>query len=154
MDLAAGPDGMENLPLGSPDRPDGGESIYRLRHTDCLYRIPTRIYTSTAKRHVLKAQNKLERFQAVTMVTMKLTVVWNVTPCNVVEFHRSFGGIYCHHLRCRRITLYRKMEEMTYQNGCSRLIQNAANLLQITRRHIADDLLICLLHEAESFLGS
>ena len=86
----------------------------------------------------------------VTMVTTELTVVWNVTPCNVGEIHPSFGGIYCLHLQGRRISLYHKMEETTYQNGCSRLIQNAATLLQTTRRHIANDLLIYSMQHSPS----
>ena len=109
------------------------------RSTNCLYSVPAQLTTSAVQMNLLSLQNKLVRFQAVTMVTTKLTVVWHVTPCNMVEIHRSFVEIYRLHLRCRIIPLNRKMEEMTYQNLRSNFIQNATNLHQTTRRHIVDD---------------
>jgi hypothetical protein len=82
-----------------------------------LYHVPPQLNTRTSKRYLVNSQKKLVRFHVVTMMTTKLIVVWDVTPCNVVEIHWNFKRISYLHLSCRRISLYRKMDGMIYQNG-------------------------------------
>jgi hypothetical protein len=37
------------------------------------------------------------RFQVLTAASMKMTLIWNVAPCNLVEVYRRFKGAYCLH---------------------------------------------------------
>jgi hypothetical protein len=39
-----------------------------------------------------------------TVVTVKSTIIWDVTSCNPVESHRRLGGTFCFHLHCRRVS--------------------------------------------------
>jgi hypothetical protein len=43
------------------------------------------------------------RFEVVTAMTMKITVFWGVTPCNLVERYRRFGGTCRFHIPPRRM---------------------------------------------------
>jgi hypothetical protein len=38
------------------------------------------------------------------IVTIKITMFWNVTPCSLIEVQRCFGGTYCSHLHGRRVS--------------------------------------------------
>jgi hypothetical protein len=40
-------------------------------------------------------------FEILKPVTMKVTVLWDVTPCSLVDLYPSFGGTYCHHFQGR-----------------------------------------------------
>jgi hypothetical protein len=44
------------------------------------------------------------RFQALAALTMKTTVVWDMTPCSLVDINRCIGGTYCLHLQRRRVS--------------------------------------------------
>jgi hypothetical protein len=35
---------------------------------------------------------------------MKSNIFWDVTPCSLIEVHRRFGGIYCLHIRGRKVS--------------------------------------------------
>jgi len=39
------------------------------------------------------------RFQVHKAASMKMTVVWDVVPCSLVETDLRFGGAYCLHLQ-------------------------------------------------------
>jgi hypothetical protein len=43
-------------------------------------------------------------FKVLTAVTTNNTIVWDVTPCNLVEIHRRFKGSYFLRLQCRRLS--------------------------------------------------
>jgi hypothetical protein len=43
-------------------------------------------------------------FQALRAVTTKSTIFWGVTPCTLIEVHRSFGRMYCLHVHGRRVS--------------------------------------------------
>jgi hypothetical protein len=45
-------------------------------------------------------------FEVFTAVTMKKTVFWDVTPCNMVDAFRSIGGKWWLHLQGRRSPNY------------------------------------------------
>jgi hypothetical protein len=34
------------------------------------------------------------------VMTMKITLFWEVTPCSLVEYHRRLGRAHCLHLQC------------------------------------------------------
>jgi hypothetical protein len=42
-------------------------------------------------------QGKYVRFQVCTVVNMRITVFWDVVPCNLVEVYRHFRGSCCLH---------------------------------------------------------
>jgi hypothetical protein len=42
-------------------------------------------------------------FRALKAVPTKSTMFWDVTPCSLIEFHRSFRGRYYLQIHCRRI---------------------------------------------------
>jgi hypothetical protein len=37
------------------------------------------------------------RFQVLTAASMKMTAVWNVAPCSLIEADRRIRGVYCLH---------------------------------------------------------
>jgi hypothetical protein len=51
-------------------------------------------------KYVLKAISSSSpemRFQVLTAASMKMTVVWDVAPCSLVEIYQRFRGSYCRH---------------------------------------------------------
>jgi hypothetical protein len=44
-------------------------------------------------------------FEVVTVVVMKDTIFWDITPCSPLKVNRSFGGKYRLHLQGRKISL-------------------------------------------------
>jgi hypothetical protein len=40
-------------------------------------------------------------FEVITAVTVKCNIIWDVTPCSVVNVYRRFGGTYCPDLQDR-----------------------------------------------------
>jgi hypothetical protein len=41
-------------------------------------------------------------FEVFTAVVMKSIIFWDITPCSLLSFNRSFGGTYHLHLQGRR----------------------------------------------------
>jgi hypothetical protein len=48
------------------------------------------------------------RFEFLTAVTMKSTVLWDATPCSPVEVHLRFGAMCGPHLYRQRVSQARK----------------------------------------------
>jgi hypothetical protein len=43
------------------------------------------------------------KFEVLTSVTVKITIFWDVTPCNLKDHRQYFGGTSCLDLEGRRI---------------------------------------------------
>jgi hypothetical protein len=43
-------------------------------------------------------------FEVLTVVVMKITVFWDITPCSPLKFNRRFGRTYHLHLQGRKIS--------------------------------------------------
>jgi hypothetical protein len=41
-------------------------------------------------------------FEALTAVVLKISVYWDITPCNLLEVNRRFGGIFRVHIAPNR----------------------------------------------------
>jgi hypothetical protein len=57
---------------------------------------------------VFISSSDMLKFEILTAVTMKNTVFWDATPCNLIEVYRRFVGTYCLHLQGRGISRARK----------------------------------------------
>jgi hypothetical protein len=44
------------------------------------------------------------RFEVLTLMVMKSSVLWDISPCRPLKINRSFGGTFRLHLQCRRIS--------------------------------------------------
>jgi hypothetical protein len=44
------------------------------------------------------------RFEILTVVVMKSTVFWDITPCSPLKVNRHFGGKYRLHIQDRKIS--------------------------------------------------
>ena len=66
------------------------KSICTIR--DRLSFVP-RIHNALFKGH--RNKQFWESSELLTVVTMRPTVFWNVTPCSLAEIHRSIGNTYC-----------------------------------------------------------
>jgi hypothetical protein len=53
-------------------------------------------------------------FELLTAVAMKSIILWDVTPCSLVEVYMHLRGIYCFHLQCRAVSLANIQQE-----GCN-----------------------------------
>jgi hypothetical protein len=53
-----------------------------------------------------KTQCRYVRFVVFTAVNINITVVWYVTPCNLVGKYQFLEGICCLHLQDRRVAYY------------------------------------------------
>jgi hypothetical protein len=49
---------------------------------------------------------ELVRFQVPTATSMKMTVIWDVAPCSLVEIVLRFRGAYCIHHQGKHNLLY------------------------------------------------
>jgi hypothetical protein len=47
-------------------------------------------------------------FEVLTVVVMKSTIFWDITPCSPLSVNRRFGGTYCLHLQDRKNKLSKK----------------------------------------------
>jgi hypothetical protein len=48
--------------------------------------------------------NVLHRFEVLTAVVMKSTVLWDIRPCSPLKVNQRFGGTYRLHIQGRRIS--------------------------------------------------
>jgi hypothetical protein len=68
------------------------------------------------KRKRLKKKNKTEtnlgdiEFVVLTVVTVKSSVFYDITPFSPVEVHRRFGGKYRKHLQGRKVNQSRNQK--------------------------------------------
>jgi hypothetical protein len=60
------------------------------------------------------------RFEVLTIVYMKSIVSWNVTLCSLVEVYGCFGGTYCLHNQCRRVSRGSNMPLLAASLACSK----------------------------------
>jgi hypothetical protein len=58
----------------------------------------------------LKVMFLYVRFEAVTAVTMKSVIFWDVTPYSLVEAYRHFRGKYCIHIQDKRLSTANKQK--------------------------------------------
>jgi hypothetical protein len=47
-------------------------------------------------------------FKVLTVVVMKSTILWDITPCSLLSVNRRFRGIYRLHLQGRKNKLSKK----------------------------------------------
>jgi hypothetical protein len=71
----------------------------------------------------------LVRFQILTSDTMKITVLWDVAPCCLIEVCRCFKGAYCLH---HQVIIAMMMEVVITS-------ETSTNFYQTTRRNIPED---------------
>lgn len=43
------------------------------------------------------------KYEVLTLISLKTVVFWDMKQCSPVEVGRCFGGIYCLHLRGRKV---------------------------------------------------
>jgi hypothetical protein len=43
-------------------------------------------------------------FEVLTVVVMKSTIFWDITPCSLLRINRCFGGTYCLQLQGQKIS--------------------------------------------------
>jgi hypothetical protein len=95
----------------------------------------TSFYSESLRNHFLRLWRRhgsLKLWRSV--LSLKNTAVWDVTPCSQVEAHRQFGRTYCLHLvSCLAYSSVLKMTTV-------RSSETSANLLyRTTRRYIPED---------------
>jgi len=61
---------------------------------------------------------------------MKITLLWDMKPCIVLEAYRRCGGSYCFHRQSRVDTLIIEVEEPS---------EMSVRLCQTTRHHTPED---------------
>jgi hypothetical protein len=54
-------------------------------------------------------------FEVLTVVVMKSTIFWDITPCSPLRFNRCFGGTYRLHLQGQRIRQTRSQHESKWK---------------------------------------
>jgi hypothetical protein len=54
-------------------------------------------------------------FEVLTVVVMKSTIFWDITPCSPLSVNRRFEGTYRHHLQGRKISWARNQRESRWQ---------------------------------------
>jgi hypothetical protein len=60
------------------------------------------------------------KLQVLTAASMKMTVLWDVVPCSLVEVYRRFGGAYCLHHQgehCKYKTAWHRNSENHNSNA-------------------------------------
>jgi hypothetical protein len=70
---------------------------------------------------------------------MKSSVFWDVKGCSPVEIHQRFGGTYCLHLQCRRISQTRNQQRSGVTMEAVRSSQTSVDFYQTTRRYTPED---------------
>jgi hypothetical protein len=56
-------------------------------------------------------ENQHQPFEVLTVVVMKSSIFWDITPCSLLKVNRRFGGTYRLHLQDRRISEARNQYE-------------------------------------------
>jgi hypothetical protein len=58
------------------------------------------------------------KFEALRVVTKKITVFWDVMPSSLVDVYQCLGGMCCLHLQGRRVVVTNEQVEeiFTYKN--------------------------------------
>jgi hypothetical protein len=55
----------------------------------------SKIQDSSAKHYILRGnQYSSVRFEVPTPVSMKMSIIWDITSCNPLKYNRCFGGTY------------------------------------------------------------
>jgi hypothetical protein len=57
----------------------------------------------------------LVRFEVLTVVVIKSTIFWDITPCSPLRVNRRFGGTYRLHLQCRKTSRAWNQSESRWQ---------------------------------------
>jgi hypothetical protein len=57
------------------------------------------------------------RFQIFTAAIMKMSVVWRVAPCSVVQVYQRFGGAYCLHHQVAVCSVMSSKIDRSYKNS-------------------------------------
>jgi hypothetical protein len=53
---------------------------------------------------MMRMQQQGQEDKQTLQILKKISVFWNVIPCNQVEVYRRLGGIYCLHLQGQRVS--------------------------------------------------
>jgi hypothetical protein len=104
-----------------------------LHSTDYTALYPRRSYSSSDCLDKTYEQTDIVGFEVFTVVVTKSIIFWDMTPCSLLSFNRSFGGTYRLHLQVEEISSEKKQQTSRWQAETSVKTQRTA------RRHILED---------------
>jgi hypothetical protein len=56
--------------------------------------------------------------EVLTVVVVKSSIFWDITPCSALKVNRRFGGICCPHFRGAKISRARNQHENSNSSAC------------------------------------
>jgi hypothetical protein len=98
------------------------------------------IFSSEMSVDFLNGLHGFVGFEVLTVVVMKIAILWRVTPCSPLNVNRRFWGTHCLHLQDRRISRERNLPPaftlVSYSDYCSS--ETSVKTQWTTRRYIPE----------------
>jgi hypothetical protein len=78
-------------------------------------------------------------FEVFTTVTLENTVLWDMTPCSLVEVYRRFGGTYFLYLQSLRVIQATGKNQTESYSEAVGFSERSFDICKTTRRHIPEN---------------
>jgi hypothetical protein len=83
--------------------------------------------------------------EVLTVMVMKISIFWDITPCSPLKVNRLFGGTGLLHLKGRRISQARNQHDagsrlfFDPEDGSNMFIRNVSHFKRTTRCYMTED---------------